>query len=119
MAGRARDVLVAPTLARRAMRFVRELDLPAGTSAKLLLKVGQEGDSRWRLEVSVDGESLLSETIEPGQTNNGWKQLEVDLSRFAGQRHWLIVSQHDPTNKQVPAYWKRLEVATPPVVDHN
>jgi len=114
-----RNVLVTLSSARKPVRLARELALPAGTPARLRMKVGLEGDSRFRIDVRVGGDSLLSQTIEPGKTENGWKELEVDLSRYAGGRHWLTVVQRDLGKQPGYAYWKGLEVVEGPVSKHN
>jgi outer membrane protein assembly factor BamB len=110
-----RNVLATVARPERPASFVHWLNLPEDAQAKLVLKVGHEPDQRWRLEVRIGGDSVLSQAIEAAATNQGWKDLEIDLSRYAGRPQWLVVAQHNLESKPTHAYWQQLDVirATP------
>jgi outer membrane protein assembly factor BamB/tetratricopeptide (TPR) repeat protein len=107
-----RGVLATLAQPQRPTSFVRWVNLPSNTKGKLVLKVGHDPDRRWRLDVRMGSNSVLSQTIEAAATSQGWKDLEVDLSAYAGQPQWLVVAQHDLENKPTYAYWQQLEVVT-------
>ena len=108
-----RNVLATLAAPRRPASFVRLLNLPAGSKARLVLKVAHEESRKWGLEVRFGATSLVSQTIESASTKQGWKQVEIDLSSLAGRRDWLVVAQQDLENKPTLAYWQRLEIVSP------
>jgi hypothetical protein len=105
-----RDVLATLASSRRPVRFVWPLNVPQGSRAKLVLKVGHDPDAKWGLDVRVGGDSLLSQTVEASSTDGGWKQWEVDLSRYSGRAEWLSVGQRDVGRKPAYAYWRAMDV---------
>lgn len=108
------NVLVTLASDKRPARFVRLLDLPTGARGKLLLKVGHEPEGQWGLDVRVGGDSLLSQTIDEQSTSDGWKELEVDLTPYAGRRQWLTVLHRSLGNKPSYASWQRLDLQLDP-----
>ena len=108
------DVLATLASTRRPTRFVRALKLPPGARAKLVLTVGHDPEGQWGLDVRVGGDSLLSQAIEPGSTKEGWRQIELDLSKYAGREEWLFVCQRDAGKKPGYAYWQQMEVVLLP-----
>ena len=81
---------------------------------RLILKVGHEPDGKWGLDVRVGSDSLLSQTIDKSATRDGWKELEVDLTPYAGRREWLTVMHRHLGDKPSYASWQRLDVLTDP-----
>lgn len=107
-------VLATLASSRRPVKFVRPLNVPQGSRAKLVLKVGHDPDAKWGLDVRVGGDSLLSQTVETSSSDGGWKQFEVDLSRYSGRSEWLSVGQRDVGGKASYAYWRKVDVELTP-----
>jgi len=92
----------------RPSAIVRQVQLPAG-KPKLILRVGHHPQGRWKLEVRVNGDQLLSETIESKTTQNCWRNCEVDLSPYAGREVNLLLRGLDDGNQPYQK-WKRIEI---------
>jgi outer membrane protein assembly factor BamB len=108
-----REVFVSLAHPDRPVRLARQVAVPKSGKTKLRLRAGLQGGENWNLDVRAGGKSILSEKIEPGSTSNGWKDWEVDLSRFAGQTVWLVVEQKADGTRVAHAAWKRLELVHP------
>lgn len=108
-----REVLVTLAHPDRPVRLARQVNVPKQGPMKLRLRAGLQGGENWKLDVRVTGKSLLAETVESGSTSNGWKDWEVDLSRFAGQTIWLLVEQKVGGTRIAHAAWKRMELVNP------
>ncbi len=56
----------------------------------------------------------MSQTIDKSTTVDGWKELEVDLSRYAGRKEWVIVIHRHLGDKPSYAWWQRLDIVADP-----
>ena len=108
-----REVLVTLAHPDRPVRLARRVTVPKQGSTKLRVRAGLQDGENWKLDLRVGGKSLLAETVDPGSTSNGWKDWEVDLSRFAGQTVWLVIEQQVGGTRVAHAAWKRLEMVYP------
>ncbi len=97
------NVFQNPTAAGQSLRLARRVKLPADKPGRLRLRVSS--DTRWRLDVEVNGKSSLSEVVEPAP-GGGWKDIDVNLAQFAGQTVWLIVRQKDEEGTPALVKWK-------------
>jgi outer membrane protein assembly factor BamB len=97
-------------VATRPLEMVQHVAFPAGSSPKLRLRVANDPQGKWKLEVRADGQNLLEQTIDQAFTGGTWKDLEVDLKPLAGRPVWLVVRQVDLGGAQPYAKWKRLEL---------
>ena len=98
-----------PTSGVRPLCLVRRVAVPEGGNPRLSLRVGNDPNGKWKLDVRVGSRSLLTQPIDQAFTGGGWKDLEVDLKPFGGQSIWLVVRQVED-GPQPYAKWKRLEV---------
>lgn len=85
--------------------------IPAGKPVRLRLSVTQYNEqSDWQLKVRVAGEVIEDRLINATLTNNGWADIDVDLSKFAG-RFVPIEVHHHPNNwQQETGYWSRIVI---------
>ena len=66
----------------------------------------------WKLIVKADGDELLEKKINPETVDNGWAELEVDLSKMAGKSVLLeLVNQADGWSFEA-GYWAEIEVVS-------
>ncbi len=97
------------TSAARPLELVQHVAVPKGGNPKLSLRVANDPQGKWKLDVRVGQHHLLEQTIDSAFTAGGWKDLDIDLKSFAGQSIWLVVRQIED-GPQPYAKWKRLEV---------
>jgi putative heme-binding domain-containing protein len=92
--------------------LTRTVDLPAGKKSKLRLSVAHDPQGDWQLVVKANGEKLYDDVIGPKTTKNGWADLELDLSSFAGKKVTLELHNHPNNWSYEFGYWGRVEVVT-------
>jgi hypothetical protein len=95
-----------PCILRSAVR------VPADKHTELKLSVSHHPNSDWQLIVFANGEKLHDSLIAESTAKDGWVDVTVDLSRFAGKNIVLEVHNH-PTNWSYEwAYWNRVELVS-------
>jgi len=88
----------------------RQLDVPAGGKTKLHLVVGHHEAGEWTLIVRIDTKDILTKVIGPATSKDGWVELEIDLSAYAG-KSFLIELVNQPSGKGVEVgYWAEIAV---------
>jgi putative membrane-bound dehydrogenase-like protein len=92
--------------------LARTVDLPAGKKSKLLLSVSHDPRGDWELIVRANGKTLFDGEIDEQSTEKYWADLEIDLSRFAGEQVKLELDNHPDEWQFEAAYWGRVEVVT-------
>jgi hypothetical protein len=92
--------------------LTRTVDLPAGKKSKLRLSVAHDPQGDWQLIVKADGEKLYDGVIGPKTTKNGWLDLEIDLSAFAGKKVALELLNSPNQWSYEFGYWGRVEIVT-------
>lgn len=88
------------------------LAVPAGKHAELRLSVAAHPQSDWQLLVFASGQKLYEQLIDDKGANEGWADVTVDLSRFAGQNVVLEVHNHPNNWSNEFAYWSRVEAVS-------
>jgi hypothetical protein len=84
--------------------------IEADKRAELRLAVAHHPHADWQLFVFVNGEKLHDSLVAANTTQDGWADLSVDLSRFAGHNIVLEVHNHPNNWASEFAYWGRVEV---------
>jgi hypothetical protein len=93
-------------------RLVRQVAVPAAQHTRLEITCGHHTAGDWLLIVRVDGQSVCEKPVGPETATDGWLQVAVDLTPWAGKTVNLeLVNQ--PTGWMCEAaYWARVEVAS-------
>lgn len=102
--GRASIVRTHPVAADQATVLRRQVQLPADA---MLLRMGvhhHEAGS-WRLVVRVNEQKLHEQVVDAETCQNGWLDLELDLSSFANQEVRLSLENHSHKQQYSFAYW--------------
>ncbi len=88
------------------------LMLPKDKPAMLDMHVTHYPQASWQLVVKVNGEILHQELIDEKLTvpQKGWATVQVDLSKFAGQKALIEVLNQSNNRPNEYAYWKRLAI---------
>ena len=90
--------------------LVGQFEIPAGRKSTLRLRVGNQPDKRWQLGVRVENRLLLDRSIEESGSANGWHDIVVDLSPFAGRTIPVQLLHAAPKQQQTEVFWKRAVV---------
>lgn len=106
-----RNVFVTHPLNRHtACRLVRTVRLPAGRTITLKLTVGHHPQGDWTLVVRANGEELLRQVVGKETARDGWLDVTVDLSRYAGQEVRLELLNEPSDWSWEAGYWARIEL---------
>jgi hypothetical protein len=108
-----KNVLVTHPLGENiACVLSRSVNLPVNQRSTLKLVVGHDARGDWDLIVKANGEPLLRKTIGPQSTSVGWTEVDVDLSRFAGQTVKLELVNEPTGWHYEAAYWGQIVIAS-------
>jgi hypothetical protein len=108
--GRAGVLRTHPISQKEPCVLTRTIDLPAGKKSKLRLSVAHDPQGDWQLVVTANGEKLYDRLIGAKTTKNGWADLEIDLSKFAGKPVKLELRNQANNWSYEFGYWGRVEV---------
>jgi len=94
----------------------QKVEVPANGKATLNLVVGHDPQGDWLLVVKADGEELLQKEVSKNTCNEGWMDVNVDLSRFRGKAPLIELSNETFNNfGYETAYWGRISFSWAPV----
>jgi hypothetical protein len=83
----------------------RTVDIAAGGKLTLRVVAGHHEQSFWTLIVRVDGKDLQTKVVGPTTSKDGWLELTVDLSAYAGKSPLVELVQVADANGIPVAYW--------------
>ena len=108
-----KNVLITHPLDKNtACVLSRKMDIPAGKKTVLKLTVGHHPGGDWDLIVRVDMREILRSTVGKASATNGWLDVSVDLSEYAGKTA-MIELYNQPTGWAWEAgYWAKVSVET-------
>lgn len=94
-------------------RLIRNIEIPEGKQTELQLRVSHHPHGDWKLRVVAAGE-VLKETLVGSKTvgDDEWLDVNVDLSRFAGQRIKLSIENHPNDWHNEWAYWNNVLIVS-------
>jgi hypothetical protein len=92
--------------------LTRSVELPAGKKSKLRLSVAHDASGDWQLVVKANGRKLYDAIIGPKTAKNGWVDLDLDLSEFAGKSVALELHNHPNNWSNEFGYWGRVEIVS-------
>jgi hypothetical protein len=84
----------------------RHLDVPSTPRPRLVVRVAGDAKGQCTIAVDIDGKRIGHQDIAGDQ----WKDWEVDLSDFKGQRPWIVVRQLAKDGDAVCSFWAKLEL---------
>lgn len=108
--GRDNVLFTYPMSRDEPCRLTRAMTLPSSTTSTLRLEVGYFPGGDWELIVRANGQELLRQMVGSKTAPDGWLQIEVDLSAFAGQETQLEVLNQANGWAWEGAYWDALEI---------
>lgn len=92
------------------LQFTNRVDLVAGRKHALRLRVGNQPGQKWKLVIRASSRLLLEQDIEDAGSQNGWRDVSVDLSGLAGQSTSLRLIQSSINQAAADSLWKRAEL---------
>ncbi|MBI1310654.1 hypothetical protein GC176_05035 [bacterium] len=108
--GRANVLRTHPQAQDKPAVFRSPVSIRAGKKTELHISTTHHPDADWELLVRAAGQDLHRQAVSKDTVKDGWLDVSIDLSRFAGQNIVLEVV-HQPTGWQNEfAYWSRLEI---------
>jgi hypothetical protein len=110
--GRANVLITHPVSDIAGATLYREYAVPEGTRAVLHLEVGHHPDGDWQLGVTAGQDRLLSKNIGSALTQDGWVEFEFDLSDYAGDNIWIVLTNDANGGENEAARWARIEIVT-------
>jgi hypothetical protein len=88
------------------------VELPADKKSKLRLSVAHDRNGDWQLVVRASGQKVYGGIVGPKTAKNGWLDLDVDLSPFAGKKIDLELHNHPNNWSNEFGYWGRVEIVS-------
>ena len=93
-----------------------KVEVPANKKTRLALgvsyHVSDQGPGDWRLIVKVDGKAIYQNDISAKTTQNGWLDMSIDLTPYAGKMINLELLNQPTDWFYEHAYWSRAEIIT-------
>jgi len=111
--GGRKDVLVTHPLDRETGCVLsRKVRIPSGKRTTLRLVVGHYPQGDWDLLVRADGRELLRKTVSKDTAADGWMEVRVDLSSFAGKTIKLELVNQPTGWSWEAAYWGEIRLVS-------
>ncbi len=88
----------------------RTVTIPSGKETVLSLIVGHHEKGDWDLIVRAQGNELLKKTVGAQITKNGWVDVSVDLSKYAGESIKLELLNQPTGWNYEGAYWGEIAI---------
>ncbi|GMU22783.1 MAG: hypothetical protein AMXMBFR13_28670 [Phycisphaerae bacterium] len=109
--GRKNVVMTHPLDEKTPCVLSNTLQIPAGKKSMLNLLVSYHQDGDWMLMVKADGRTLYEATVSKDAVEDGWQNVEVDLSEFAGKSVDLeLLNGKDDDWCFEAAYWGEITI---------
>jgi len=90
--------------------LAKSVKIPKGKKTTLSLIVSHHPKGDWILLAKANGEELLNMPVGKETTNNGWMQVEVDLSDYTGEEvHLELINQPNDWEYEA-AYWAEIKL---------
>jgi hypothetical protein len=99
-----------------AVLIVGVATIPEGKESFLSLSVSCEDDGEWKLEiileVILDLKTVVKEKINAETLTNGWKEIQYDLTKYAGTEMEIQIRQTAGEIQKSHAYWNNIKIVS-------
>jgi hypothetical protein len=82
--GRKFVLITHPLDQERACILYKTMEIPAEKKTNLLMTVGHHPQGDWTLIVKANGKEIMKKSVGAKTAKDGWMEVKVDLSKFAG-----------------------------------
>jgi len=110
--GRKRVLVTHPLSEAVPCVLTKKVDVPEGKRSTLILGVGHDPHGDWTLAVKVNGKTLTEKKIGKGTCRDGWTEVAVDLSAYAGKSVKLELENRADGWSWEAGYWSRIVVGS-------
>jgi hypothetical protein len=92
--------------------------IPEGKKSHLTLCVSCEEDGEWELEIMTEPEFILypelifKEKINAKTITNGWKEIQYDVTKYAGTEVEIQITQTAGEIQKSHAYWSNIKIVS-------
>lgn len=109
--GRENVLVTYPAGNREPCVLSKSVTIAEGVKTTLNLTVGKSPKSEWNLIVIGGGKLLLNQQITDKTLVNGWQDISIDLTEFAGKTILLELHNRPPKwNKITSSHWAKIEI---------
>lgn len=108
--GRQNVLVTHPLDQQTGCTLSRTVDLPADKKTALHLVVTHDPRGDWLLVIKADGQELLSQVVSQDTVQDGWLDLRVDLSEYAGKSVKLELVNQPSGWAWEAGYWATIAV---------
>jgi len=96
--------------------IVGNVIIPEGKKSHLTLSVSCEDDGEWVLEIILeeilDLKSIFKEKINAKTLTNGWREIQYDLTKYAGTEMEIQITQSAGEINKSHAYWNNITIVS-------
>ncbi len=92
--------------------LTRQLDVPSARKTTLRIRASYHPHGDWLLRVRVGRETLFKQIVGSQTVKGEWLELDVDLSKFAGQHIELTIENGANDWRNEFGYWGSIEVVS-------
>jgi len=96
--------------------IVGNVIIPEGKKSHLSLSVSCEDDGEWVLEIILeeilDLKSIFKEKINAKTLTNGWREIQYDLTKYAGTEMEIQITQSAGEINKSHAYWNNITIVS-------
>jgi hypothetical protein len=110
--GRRAVLRTGPSTGERPSRMTAQVNVPWGRTTRFYLSVANSTGGDGRLLVKANGQVLADSVVGLTTAKNGWNDLVLDLSPYAGQKFGvaLEIERFNQPGQLAATYWGRMEV---------
>ncbi len=111
LAGKENVLVTHPLAEDSACILYKQVDIPEGKTT-LHLVVGHHEEGDWNLVVGDKGSRIFETVVGSEKAKDGWMNVDVDLSEYAGSTLGLMLSNEANGWAYEAAYWAKIEIVT-------
>jgi hypothetical protein len=108
--GESGVVRTHPVNRRTPCALRRTVSVPASGDTRLSLSVSCDRRGDWLLVVKANGQELHQSVVGPATVQDGWREVAIDLTRFAGEQVQLEMYNAANNWDREFGYWRRAEL---------
>ena len=111
LAGRENAIVTTALDAKNTVILSKQQGVPPGRITTLNLVVGHPDKGSWDLSVRADDQEIYKAPVNRETSLNGWREISVDLSSFAGKEIKLeLVQIPSPGAADKSAWWGLIKI---------